>query len=141
MSRYDVFVSYNHKDAEIVRRLVEALETHGLTVWYDNESIRVGENFMREIEGALEQSQVFLLVISPDYLSSQWDSFELGVALSRAASAKGSYLLPVLVRPSVLPPPIRRHEVLDATELPAEQVAAKVAEVVRHVEMAGGAKS
>jgi hypothetical protein len=39
------------------------------------------------VQEALERSKHFLLVISPSYLTSAWGNFEMGVALSRAASA------------------------------------------------------
>src|ERR1700755_1061920 len=97
MAEYDVFVSYSHKDALFAQHLVDALEGRGIKAWYDGGEIRAGESFMRRIEDALEQSRYFLLMISPDYLASQWTSFELGVALS-AASTKGARIIPVLVR-------------------------------------------
>jgi hypothetical protein len=135
MAEYDVFVSYSKKDAPFVRSLTEALRERGVKVWYDSGELRVGENFMRRIEDALEQSRYFLLVISPEYLSSQWNSFELGVALSRDASSNGGHILPVLVRDaevSSLPTPVSKYQVLNAKQLPVEQIAAKVAEVVKH---------
>lgn len=137
MTKYDVFVSYHHADAPVVRELVRALKKHEVKVWYDEGSIRVGESFMREIEEALEHSQFFLLIVSPDYLSSQWGSFELGVALGRAdSSPKGSHILPVLARSATLPLQLKKYELLDATQLSVEQIAAKVAEVVKQEEMA-----
>ena len=147
MAEYDVFVSYSHKDAPFVRRLVNALEARGIKAWYDSEVLRVGENFMRQIGDALEQSRYFLLVISPDYLANQWTSFELGVALS-AASTKGARVIPVVVRKSDLSALpglrlLRRHQFLDATPTweSAEQIAAEVAGVVRQVEQVGLAEN
>jgi hypothetical protein len=144
MAKYDVFVSYHHSDAPLVRDLVQALKKHHLTVWYDDESIRAGESFMRGVEEALEQSQVFLCVISPNYVASQWGSFEFGVALGRAASSpKTTYILPVLVKPAVAPGQnanyeahVKKYEALDATRLSVEQIATKVAEAVKQVAMA-----
>ena len=139
MAECDVFVSYSKRDADFVRPLVDALEARGVRAWYDGGEIRVGENFMRRIEDALEQSRYFLLVISPDYLSGQWTPFELGVALS-AASTKEARVIPVLVRKSdlsALPRPLRRHQFLDATQASAGQVAAEVAEVIKQDEQVG----
>ena len=137
MAKYDVFVSYHHADAPFVRELVRALKEHHLAVWYDGENVRTGESFMREIEDALEHSQFFLSVISPDYLSSQWAFFELGVAIGRDASSKsGTHVLPVLLRPAELPPQIKKYEIIDGTQLPVGRIATKVAEVVRQQELA-----
>lgn len=143
MAEYDVFVSYSHKDALFVQRLVGALEAQGIKAWYDSGELRVGEQFMRKIGDALEQSRYFLLVISPDYLASQWTSFELGVALS-AASTKGVRVIPVLVRTSdlsALPSPLRRHQFLDATQQPVERIAAEVADLVKQDEQVGLAEN
>jgi hypothetical protein len=143
MAEYDVFVSYSHKDALFVQPLVDALEARGIKAWHDGGELRVGENFMRQIGDALEQSRYFLLVISPDYLASQWTSFELGVALS-AASTKGVRVIPVLVRKSdlsALPSSLRRLQFLDATQASAEQIAAEVAEVVKQDEQVGLARN
>ena len=140
MAEYDVFVSYSHKDAPFVRRLVNALEARGIKAWYDSEVLRVGENFMRQIGDALEQSRYFLLVISPDYLAGQWTSFELGVALG-AASTRGTRVLPVLARHTLMPPPLTKYQFLDATETPIEKIAAEVAEIVKQDEQVGLAEN
>ena len=143
MAEYDVFVSYNHKDALRVQPLVDALEARGIKAWYDSGELRVGESFMRKIGDALEQSRYFLLMISPDYLASQWTPFELGVALS-AAATKGVRVIPVLVRMadlSALPGLLRRHQFLDATQASADQIAAEVAEIVKQDEQVGLAEN
>jgi lipoate-protein ligase A len=143
MAEYDVFVSYSHEDALFVQPLVDALEARGIKAWYASGELRVGENFMRKIGDALEQSRYFLLVISPNYLASQWTSFELGVALS-AASTKGARVIPVLIRKSdlsALPSPLRRHQFLDATREPIEKIAAEVAELVKQDEQVGLAEN
>jgi hypothetical protein len=143
MAEYDVFVSYSHQDALFVQSLVGALEARGVKAWYDSGELRVGESFMQKIGDALEQSRYFLLVISPNYLASQWTSFELGVALG-AASTKGARVLPVLVRDSdlsALPVPLRRYQFLDATETPIEKIAARIAEVIKQDEQVGIAEN
>lgn len=149
MAEYDVFVSYSKKDAPFVRSLVGALEERGIRAWYDGGELRVGENFMRRIEDALEQSRYFLLVISPDYLASQWNSFELGVALG-AASARRVRVIPVLVGETALPAssdlpaplkPLLRYQFLHVPRASAEWLAAEVAEVVKQDEQVGLAEN
>ncbi len=143
MAEYDVFVSYSKKDAPFVRSLVDALEERGVKAWYDREEIRAGDRFMRDIEGALEQSRFFLLVISPDYLSSQWTSFELGVALG-AAATREARVISVVVRPTdlaILPAPLRRHDLFYAAHMPAKNLAAEIAGFVKQAGQAGPAKN
>jgi hypothetical protein len=134
MAKYDVFMSYARSDARLARSLTEALSEKGVKVWYDDEEIRVGDDFMRNIQDALKQSRFFLLIISPEYLSSQWGSFELGVALGHDAASEERHILPVFVRGAEglpLPRTIRKYESLDADHTPVQQIAERVAEVVK----------
>ena len=41
---YDVFLSHSSKDKHIVRPLAERLRNDGLNVWFDEWSIRAGDN-------------------------------------------------------------------------------------------------
>lgn len=134
MDKYDVFVSYSKKDGPFADSLVKALDGEGVKVWHDRGVMRFGDSFMHNIEDALEQSRYFLLIISPDYLSSQWTSFEMGVALSRDASSNGGHLLPVFVRNArdlPLPNTIRKYRGFDAEEKPVYELATEIADIVR----------
>lgn len=129
-----VFLSYSQRDAAFVRHLAGALRAEGVDVWYDEGELRVGDTILRQIEEALEQSRYFLLVISPEYLSSQWSQFEMGVALGRDPLSPGRRILPVIVRevePSKLPPWIAHLTALHAKDMPVERIASTVAAVVQ----------
>jgi predicted nucleotide-binding protein len=130
---YDVFMSYSQKDKPLARKLVEALTKRGLRVWYDEDSIRVGDSFLSGMSEALEQSRYFVLIISPDYLSSTWQNFELGVALGRKWSSRQAAVVPVFVADvdkSSLPPPISHLQGINAKHLSPEKIADEVAEIV-----------
>jgi len=51
---------YSSKDKLLARTLVEALTKRGLRVWYDEDSIRVGDSFLSSIGDALEHSRYFV---------------------------------------------------------------------------------
>jgi WD40 repeat protein len=91
-----VFVSYSHADREWVRRLLVLLtplvRNKGLRVWAD-EHIRVGDDWRRDIETAIVQAKLALLLVSGDFLGSRFIMEEELPALAES----GVRLAPVLV--------------------------------------------
>jgi WD40 repeat protein len=77
----DVFVSYSRRDGEFVRRLVEALQAHGKDVWVDTEGIRDAEVFPAALRSAVESSDGFVFVISPDSVASNFCEQEVDHAI------------------------------------------------------------
>ncbi len=82
--RWDVFVSHASEDKEsFVRPLVEALRSHGLEVWFDEATLKVGDGLRRSIEKGLSKSQYGVVVISKAFLSKEWPQRELDGLVSR----------------------------------------------------------
>ena len=77
----DVFISYSRRDGEFVGRLVEALEARGKDVWVDTEGIRDAEVFPAALRSAVESSDGFVFVISPDSVSSRFCEQEVDHAI------------------------------------------------------------
>lgn len=66
-----VFVSYAHKDAEIVERLVRALQRRGAGVWIDRRGIKPGSRaWGAEILKGMQGAQVVLLFASSSAMAS-----------------------------------------------------------------------
>lgn len=76
----DVFISYSRHDADYVARLAEDLESRGKDVWIDVEGIRDAEVFPAALRRAIESSDAFLFVISPDSVRSQFCEQEVAHA-------------------------------------------------------------
>jgi WD40 repeat protein len=101
----DVFVSYSRRDSEFVHALATDLEARGKTVWIDTQGIGDGEVFPDAIRHAIEASDAFVFVISPESVASQYCEAEVTYAVSLQKR-----LIPVLrdaVADEVLPEPIR----------------------------------
>lgn len=67
-----IFISYSRKDLTFVEKLAKDLRLRGFEVWYDLSGLEAGKNWGREIQAALHNSQVMIVVISPNSLESRW---------------------------------------------------------------------
>jgi hypothetical protein len=77
----DVFVSYSRSDSELVNLLVERLRERGKDVWVDVEGIRDAEVFPAALRRAVEGSDGFVFVISPDSVASPFCEQEVDHAV------------------------------------------------------------
>jgi WD40 repeat protein len=77
----DVFVSYSRRDSEFVRRLQEDLESRGKSAWVDVEGIRDAEVFPAALRRAIEGSDAFVFVISPESAHSAFCEQEVNHAV------------------------------------------------------------
>jgi tetratricopeptide (TPR) repeat protein len=97
-----VFVSYSHKDSDWLEKLgphLRSLEKQWpLVVWHDRK-IQPGEKWQSEIHEALQAANVAVLLISADFIASDFISDEELPALLKAAQEKGVVLLPVILSP------------------------------------------
>lgn len=59
-----VFVSYVREDQTLVERLIAELREHGVPVWLDQEDLRPGQRWKREISRAIAEGGAFLAVFS-----------------------------------------------------------------------------
>ncbi|HBL10008.1 MAG TPA: type IV secretion protein Rhs, partial [Cyanobacteria bacterium UBA11162] len=76
----EVFISYCPADSDFARQLNEALQIQGKTTWFDQESIAEEAEFKQEIERGIQNSDNFLLIISPQSLDSSSTTHEVKVA-------------------------------------------------------------
>jgi len=98
-----VFISYSHKDHRWLDRLLihlKPLERLGvLDVWSDRR-ISPGLVWKQEIENALNRAKAAILLISADFLASDFVvEYELPTLLATVES-KGTSILPLIVAPS-----------------------------------------
>lgn len=93
--RWDVFISHASEDKEdIVRPLAQALRTQGLSVWFDEFTLTVGDSLRRSIDGGLALSRFGVVVISLHFLDKEWPQRELdGLAAREVDGTK--VILPV----------------------------------------------
>jgi hypothetical protein len=92
-TKTSVFVSYSHKDQKWLERLLthlSPLQRNGsIDVWSDKD-IRAGASWRKEITQALDKAAVAVLLISADFLASDFVMVEEVPRLLRSAESKGT---------------------------------------------------
>ena len=96
------FVSYSHADLECLRRLevhLKPLEQDGLIdVWADTR-IKAGEDWEERIKTALDKAAIAVLLISADFLASDFIVKDELPPLLLAAAKGGTTILPLILKP------------------------------------------
>jgi hypothetical protein len=97
-----VFISYAHED-EPLRQQLEAhlslLRRQGLIADWQDRQILAGEEWARDIDEHLERASLILLLISPDFLASEYCyGIEMRRALERHQNGEAQ-VIPIIVRP------------------------------------------
>ena len=97
-----IFISYSHKDNEYLERLMvhlKPLQKKGLIdIWVDTRLL-AGEKWKKEIEDALKVARVGILLISADFLASDFIVDDELPPLLQSAEEKGTLILPVILKP------------------------------------------
>ena len=92
------FISYSRKDKTIAVKLHEDLEFRGLQTWLDLQDIPAGSQWSTEIEQAIVECPLFLLLLSPHAVVSEYVEKEYQFALEQQKT-----LLPILLQPCEIP--------------------------------------
>lgn len=118
---YDVFISHASEDKdEVARPLAEALRSNGLSVWYDEFELRIGDSLRRKIDKGIANSNFGIIVISRDFISKGWTNYELDGLITKAVNGEQT-MLPVWHN-------VTMREVLDYSPSLVDKVARKTSD-------------
>lgn len=133
---YDVFICHASEDKdEVVRPLAHALDDGGLSVWYDEFELRIGDSLRRKIDKGLASSRFGIVVLSQTFFGKGWANYELDGLVTRAVSGE-QVILPIWHK-------VTKQEVMkysasladkvarSTSSHTVEEIAAEIAEVVR----------
>ncbi len=97
----EIFCSYAHED-EVLRQELEkhlqVLQRSGLIGFWHDRNINAGTEWKREIDRHLNAAHIILLLVSPDYINSDYCySFELVEVMKRHDAGKAR-VIPIILR-------------------------------------------
>jgi TIR domain len=101
--RRSVFISYSHEDDAFLHRLLvhlRPLERDGLLDLWSDTNIKPGDRWRDEVRRALNGARIAVLLISADFLASDFIVTNELPPLLAAAEAKGARIIPVIAKPS-----------------------------------------
>jgi|GEM_PF-5091799 len=99
----NIFLSYSRQDEDILTRLLAQLKllerSGGVTLWHDR-AMTPGDPFDQAISNAMNNADVIVLLISPDFIASDYCyEKELKQAIERH-EAQTARVVPVIARPT-----------------------------------------
>jgi len=93
---FDVFISHASEDKdEIARPLYLALTERGLSVWFDEATLTVGDSLRRKIDEGLRTSTFGVVVLSPNFFAKEWPQAELDALHDRQMTGADKVILPI----------------------------------------------
>jgi nitroreductase len=111
---YDVFISCSEEDQEWVDAwLLPRLEEAKLRVIVGYRDFELGTPTLINIERAIERSRRTIVVLTPAWLASEWNSFESLLVQASDPAARRRKLLPLLLKPCDLPKRIASLQAAD----------------------------
>lgn len=93
-----IFVSYSRRDSHDVYQVVGHLKAYGFELWMDTADIPGGEKWKEKIDAAIKNCYVFIIMLSPHSLTSQYVQKELNLA-----DQNEKFILPVIIQQTPIP--------------------------------------
>lgn len=133
--RYDVFISHASEDKdEVVRPLAYALQSEGLTVWYDEFEMKIGDSLRRKIDKGLANSRFGIVVLSKDFIKKGWTNYELDGIITKSLTGE-QVVLPIwhnITKKEVIDfsPSLADKLARNTSAYTVEEIAKEIAEVI-----------
>ena len=122
--KYDVFISYSHKDEDwVVNTLLPALEKAGLKVCIDYRDFEVGIPSLVNMENAIEFSHHTVTVLTPNWIESEWSDFESLLTGTSDPTGRRKKLIPIMLEKCQPPKRISMLTWVDFTRKDREDIA------------------
>ncbi|MEP7133819.1 MAG: diguanylate cyclase [Chloroflexota bacterium] len=92
--KWDIFISHAFEDKEFARSLADALAGKGLSIWFDEFELKVGDSLRRSIDFGLSKSRYGVVILSPNFFAKEWTQKELDALTARETKDK-KIILPI----------------------------------------------
>lgn len=97
-----IFISYSHNDSEYLERLMvhlKPLQRQGLIDPWVDTRLLAGDKWKTEIEKSLKSAKAAILLISADFIASDFIVEDELPPLLSNAETKGTLIIPVILKP------------------------------------------
>jgi len=101
-SSLKIFISYSHKDEKFKKELVTmltGLQRRGIVDAWEDRRIEAGDEWNKSIQDAMNDCDLALLLVSPDYLASRFIQEEEQPKLLQRRQEMQLRVIPIIVRP------------------------------------------
>lgn len=93
---FDFFISHASEDKDnLVRPLVNKLSQLGVKVWFDEQTLEIGDSLRRNIDSGLKKASFGIVILSHAFFSKKWTQYELDSLINRALNDENKILLPI----------------------------------------------
>ncbi|QOR74057.1 DUF1883 domain-containing protein [Cruoricaptor ignavus] len=133
---HDVFISHASEDKDdVVRPLAIALKEKGLSVWYDEFELKIGDSLRRKIDKGLATSKFGIVVLSRNFIKKGWTNYELDGIMTRVVDG-GQVLLPIwhdITKKEVVDysPSLADKLARNTANYTVEEIAEEIAELIK----------
>ena len=87
--KFDVFISHASEDKKtFVRDLARELTRLGISVWYDEATLQLGDRLREKIDEGLANCRYGVVVLSHSFFSKNWPQAELEGLFARCKARK-----------------------------------------------------
>jgi hypothetical protein len=98
-----VFISHSSKDKKFVRTLKDDLNENGIETFFDEDSLDLGDSLKERLDVALDESDYFLIILSPSAVASDWVKYELNEAIKLFNNKTLNKIIPIKYRECIFP--------------------------------------
>lgn len=139
-----IFISYSHIDKDFLKRLkvhLKPLESQMDITFWDDAKITAGDQWLKEIEDALNASTAAILILSADFLASDFIMTKEVPPLLDALKSRGARIIPIIAKPCLFAthPELGKiqainspeNSIIKMEEWEQEETYLKVAEVIQ----------
>ena len=102
------FLSYSRINKDFALKLARELKSSGFPVWIDQLDIPTGARWDDELEKALDECDIFMVILTPASTASDNVKDEIGYAIDT-----GKRILPILLENANVPLRLRRFQYVD----------------------------
>ncbi|MHA3362720.1 toll/interleukin-1 receptor domain-containing protein [Yersinia enterocolitica] len=133
----DLFISHASEDkADFVKPLADELIELGLSVWYDEYTLRIGDSLRRSIDKGLAESKYGLIILSKAFFEKNWTQYELNGLVVREMEGD-KVILPIwhnITKDEImkLSPSLVDKVALNSAMFTVREIAEKVADAVKN---------